>query len=304
MIRKIIRSDHGNPVNEAVLDRVVRLAIAEDASNGRRSWTQEEDQFLRANLGWMTDAEIAEALGRTPTAVHLRWDRDLQLCGPSKAPGVITAHKAAELLGIDGHKIAHWVDMGLIPGRLMAGGRKIRLIQRAAWRRWVLNPMNWVYFDPDQVQDTELKRMLAKRAKRWGDEWWTTRQVADHLGGDTSDVKRYIKLGRIRSFRLPVSLGGRHEERKWSNHFVLKSEATRPDLKFLRRGDNLTNLTPRGQAWMKKALRMGLNATEIGRTMGYDAQTVTNWIRKFFPKAKIVRGRYSHSQYRNRRTVK
>lgn len=277
-------------VMDAILDRLALAGVAEDAALGRRTWTPAEDAFIRENLGWLTDAEMGEALGRSECAVHLRWDREMRLPGPSKSPDVITAHKAAEVLGIDGHKVAHWVDVGLIEGRIMAGERKIRLIQRETFRRWVLNPMHWLYFEIANVQDGELRRLLQKRAARWGDEWWTTRQVADHHGVETQDVKRYIHLGRLRSVRLPVSLGGRAKERAWSNHFVLRSEATRPGLRFVHRGDDMSQLTPRGREWIKKALRMGWNATLIGRSMKRDPQTVLNWIRRYFPRVKMPSG--------------
>lgn len=268
---------------DAFMDRLVRRAVAEDAANGRRTWTPAEDAFIREHLGWLTDAEMGEALGRTETAVHLRWNRDLQLPGPSKSPEVITALKAAELLGIDGHKVAHWVDAGLIRGRLMAGGRKIRLIQREDLRRWALNPMNWVYFDIRNVLDEELHHLLAMRAKRWNNEWWPTERVAQYHGVDTSDVKRYIRAQRILAFQPQVSLGGRHPLRGWARWFVLKSEATRADLHFVKRGDDMTGLTPRGKAWMKKALRMGWRAPHIARSMKRSDQTVLNWIWKYFP---------------------
>jgi len=277
---------------DAFMDHLVRQAVAEDAANnGRRTWTPADDQFVRDHLGWLTDEEMAEALGRTPIAVHLHWDRDLQLPGPSKAPDVITANKAADLLAIDTHKVAHWVDVGLIPGRLMAGGRKIRLIQRETLRRWVLNPMNWVYFDIDLVRDPELRRMLWKRAKRWNDEWWPTEKVAQYNGVETSDVKRYIKAHQIRAFQPQVSLGGRHPLRGWARWFVLKSEATRADLHFVHNGDDRTGLTPRGKAWLKKALRMGWNATWIGRSMKRNPQTILNWIQRYDLAYDPVKGR-------------
>jgi len=34
--------------------------------------------------------------------------------------------------------------------------------------------------------------------ERWGDEWWTTNQVAAHYGVHISDVLRLIKRGEIR----------------------------------------------------------------------------------------------------------
>ncbi|HJS17311.1 MAG TPA: hypothetical protein VJ785_01085 [Anaerolineales bacterium] len=250
------------------LDVIVRHSKAMNLSGRSPAWTPAEDQFIRQNLGRMTDEEMGLALGRTAIAVHLRWHRDLQLPGPSKATNILTANTAARLLGIDSHKTAAWVDLGLIPGRIMAGGRNIRLIDRQALRRWVLNPMNWVYFDPKKVRDPELKRMLALRAARWGDEWWSTPKVAKYHGVATGDVKRYITKGWLKSFRLPVSLGGRNLDRKWSNHFVLKSDAiqvrfaTYPGI----RRDSLW--TAAADAWILKARdELGMTFVAIGRTM-------------------------------------
>lgn len=242
------------------------VARAEGVRGGARRWTPEEDAFLRENLGYLTDAEIGQRLGRSAVGVHIRWDRELALPGPSKDPGVITAHQAALVLGIDGHKTAGWVDMGLLPGRVMAGGRNIRLIDRTLFRRWVLNPMNWVYFDARKVTDPELKRMLKKRAKRWGDEWWSTRQVADYHGVDPKDVERYIKHGKLESFRLPHSLGGREWDRKWSNHFVRKSHAIA--VEFYKRGKGnfpRSQFTPAADAWILKAYdELGMDSVAIG----------------------------------------
>lgn len=235
-------------------------------------WTEAEDAFLEKNLGYMTEAEMGKHLGRTEVAVRLRWKRDLHLTAPSKHPGVITAHQAAEILGIDGHKLAHWVDCGLIPGRIMAGGRKIRLIRRVSFFMWACSPKNWVYFNIHQVRDEKLARLLALRAERWGDEWWDGRQAADHHGVTPKHLLFYVKLGRIQSFRLPVSLGGRDHNRKWSNHYYLKSDVVK--LKFaLGKGNQelrkpQTRFTPAADAWLLKARdELGMTFVHIGRTM-------------------------------------
>jgi len=217
----------------SLIDFAVRHSESQRVNS--RKWTPEEDAFLKTNLGKMTEAAMGKALGRTETAVHLRWKRDLQLVSPSKAPDVITAHQAARMLGIDGHKIAHWVDQGFIPGRLMAGGRKIRLIDRKVFIAWVMDHDHWMYFDLAKVQDEELKQSLAEESKRWGDEWWETPRVAKHHGVATSDVKRYIKAGRIKATQIQYSYGGRHLNLSWKLWFVLRSEATRKSLHFVRR---------------------------------------------------------------------
>jgi hypothetical protein len=259
------------------LSALVNYAVS-TANAGRNrppKWTAQEDTFICSHLGYLTDEQMGEALGRSAVAVHLRWDRDLALPGPSKAVDVVTAHQAARMLGIDGHKTAFWVDMGLLPGRIMAGGRNIRLIDRQTFRCWVLNPMNWPYFKIENVVDPELKHMLELRAARWGDEWWTTRQVADYHGVDPKDVERYIKkLGRLHSFHLPVSLGGRAHDRGWSNHFVLRSEAIA--VKFFKRGKGnfeRSQFTPAADAWLLKARdELGMTFVAIGRTMKIGAE--------------------------------
>jgi hypothetical protein len=251
-------------------DALINYAVkgAEKVRTKPRKWTPEEEAFMIANLGIMSETEIGRALGRTAAAVHIRWSRELDATAPSKDPNVITGNRAAELLGIDVHVIMGWVDMGLMPGRMMAGERKIRLIDRQALRRWVLNPMNWPYFDQARVRDTDLKRMLKKRARRWGDEWWSTRQVADYHGVKTGDVIRYAKLGRIETFRLPVSLGGRYSNRTWSNHFVLRSVAIRMNFTRGTKLNSAIKWTPAADAWILKARdQLGMTFVHIGRTM-------------------------------------
>jgi hypothetical protein len=257
------------------LDRIVwasMVQVQKESTKGR-AWSEAEDQFLRDNLATLTDAEIGEQLGRSETAVHLRWSRDLHLPSRSKDPSVLTGRRAAEMLGIENHKISGWMDMGLIPGHLMPGKRikfhTIHLVDRQAFRRWVLNPANWVYFNPKKVRDPELKRMLKLRSARWGDEWWTTRQVADYHGVDPKDVERYIKkLGRLHSFHLPVSLGGRQHNRAWSNHFVLKSEAIQVRFHKGQGNHKPCLFTPAADAWLLKARdQLGMTFVHIGRTM-------------------------------------
>lgn len=254
-------------------------------------WSIEQDDFLRRNLGWMDEETIAEVLGRTKIAVHLHWKRDLHLTAPSKAPDVITATRAAEMLGIDAHKIAHWVDIGLIPnGRLMAGHRKIRLIPRLSFMVWACAPKHWVYFDPNKVIDPHLQRLIRLEQKRWGDEWWSTRRVADYHGVDAKVIQHQIKSGRLSGFHLQVSLGGRHPKlRYWSNWFVLKSEVIK--LKIPHRGDGRSKLTPAGKAWIGRALQMGWNAADITRSMkASDDGVVLFWIHRYFPGVKLVKG--------------
>ena len=99
---------------------------------------------------------------------------------------------------------------------------------------------------------------------------YATIQAADYHGVNAKDIERYIKLGRISGFRLPVSLGGRNPDRKWSYHFVLRSAAKR--LVFVRGSGSSrkksTLFTPRADAWLLKARdELHMTFIRIGRTM-------------------------------------
>lgn len=244
--------------------------------NSRTSsrWTPEEDAYLKKNLGFLHEREIAKHLGRTVVSVHLRWKRDLHLTAPSKHPDFITGLQAAIMLGVDMHKISHWCDVGLIPYRNMAVDRKMRLIYRTTLFRWVTTPANWIYFNWNNIQDKHLRRLCALKAARWGDEWLSTPEVAKLHGSHltSKDVQRLIYRKELPAVQVATSIGGRHKDPAWLNWYVLRSDAKRA--KFYRGKGNRPGftLTPRAAAWCKKAYyEMGLSIAAINRTMGSPA---------------------------------
>lgn len=223
-------------------------SIAKTAEGKReksRRWSAADDDYLRKNLGWMTEKQMGQALGRTAVSVRLRWKRDLRLESPSRAANVFTAHQAARMLGVDSHKTAHWVDKGLLPGRLMAGDRKIRLIDREMFEAWVMNPEHWVYFDLGKVRDTELKARLKDAAAAWNDEWWTTKQAAKYHRVHTKDVLRYIvTLKRLPAVQPGFSRGGRTTHRRWAYWFIKKSDAMKVSIMVYRNGRRVPSRRP------------------------------------------------------------
>lgn len=147
------------------------------------------------------------------------------------------------------------------------------MISEAAMRAFVLNPQNWVYFNPDQVRDAELKRMIKKQRRRWGDEWLTNRQAADLLTVrwgrpvDPKDVLRFIKLGRLDGKHL-VNKDGRQEVNEipgWSYWMVLRSQVE--TLKFQGNGVALSSWTEAADAFLVLAKAVGLSTLRIGRLM-------------------------------------
>ena len=256
---------------------VTRLAIDRAERSYNPAWTQEEDEFLRANLGRLSEGQMAQRLGRSVTGVHLRWKRDLRLPAPSKDPRYITGCQIAKALGIDSHIVARWLIAGLLPAEIIASdyGRVIRRVHRVAFLRWVVNPANWVWLKLERIRDPHLRRLVELKLERWGDEWWTTSQVAAFHGVEVGDVKRYIAKGKIKAYQAP-NRSGRHADPAWVNHFVLHSEATRPDLRFYKgRG------TGREYSWSREADRfivlaraVGVSVQEIGRLMAWDHKRV------------------------------
>lgn len=245
------------------------LDVRDRGSRATTAWSPEEDKYLRDNLGFLSEEEMASTLGRTVTGVHLRWFRYLLLPSPSKHPDWISAESASEMLGIETHKIAHWCDMGLIPYRLLPTTRKIRLIFRTTFDRWVISPDNWIYFDPKNISDPRLRRLCELRVARWGDEWWNTSEVAKHHGVTPKDVLRLILRKEIPAVQLQASRGGRHPNAGWAFWYVKKSDAVKAV--FVRRGVNSQRFafTSRGAVWALKArLELKWDYPRINRSMG------------------------------------
>ena len=253
-------------------------------------WAGEEDEFLRSHLGFLEETQIAEQLGRSPNAVHLRWSRDLRLPAPSKHPDYLTAQQIAKRLGEDAHKVCSWVDRGLLPGEIVPGGRKIRRVRKAVLLRWLVNPDNWIWFNIEKVRDLHLRRLLELKRERWGDEWWTTRQVADYHGVDVGDVKRYIKLGKIKAVQAR-NRGGRHNHNYWAHWFVLRSEATRSDLVFWKgsgSGHDLAVWSENSDAFILLARAIGMPVRNIAWLMKWDFKRVDYRLRHLHRAGKIT----------------
>lgn len=216
--------------------RRAALAHAGSRANRHLEWTAEEDDFLRANLGRMSEQEIARHLGRSQIAVHLHWKRDLRLPPPSKDPRILTAEQIATGLRMDSKSVHKLIDRGLLPGRrLPTQGCTIRVVDRVALLEWLVNPRNWVYFDPKRVGSRaargvrrvskvydaafwdKARRLVLACLARWDDEWWTPGQVAAYHGlvagpHGSAAVNNHILDGRLPAVR-------------WGNWRILRSDA-------------------------------------------------------------------------------
>jgi hypothetical protein len=189
---------------------------------GSPRWLPAELRFLKNNIGKMTDKEIGAEIGRTETAVKIKRQRS-GYPAHSKRPGWMTGRAAGEILGLDIHGIMTLTERGLLPHVVIPGQRGILALKRVTLFRWAVNPLNWIYFKPEKVRDARLRRMIELKRARWGDEWWTSQQVARLHGVHHTDVQRYIEHGKIKAV-------------KYGNWHVLRSEAERPGLTIPKAG--------------------------------------------------------------------
>jgi hypothetical protein len=122
------------------------------------AWTEQEEAFVRENHMWMSNAELAKALGRSVNGIEIHSKRNLGLPGRSNTPGYLTAQDVRKALGIGCAKsVTRLIRLGLLPGRLAPLERLVYLVKRDVLVRWAVNPENWIYFKPDNVTDPQIK---------------------------------------------------------------------------------------------------------------------------------------------------
>jgi len=253
----------GRP-RDLVVAEFGRLAqISDHLQPSRKAppWAQWEEDFVLANLGLLSLDTIGRHLGRSGIAIKMRC-KHRGWPAPSRRPGWLTGHRAAKLLRVDGHAVVRWAKSGWLPHRRTPNLRQDIFINRQVLYQWALNPRNWLYFHPERVRDPHLRRLLELRRQRWGDEWWTTGQVAEWHGVHHTDVKRLIQRGRIRAI-------------KWGNWRVLRSEALKVGLWFYRgipgEGAHELEWSDDGDAFLVRSRAAGLGFFAIARMMGLAA---------------------------------
>ncbi len=225
-------------------------------------WSEREDEFLRQNLGVLSEEEIGAALRRTLTAVHLRWKRDLGLPAPSKTPGYVTANQAAKMLAVDVHAVCRWIERGWLRARrLPFRNRKVWRIRVEDLKRFAVKPEHWILFRPDRVRDPALARLVTLAVERWGDEWLTPSQVAETHGVGHQDVNQYIHAGK-----LPAV--------KWGNWRIRRSDAEQVYFHKGRGSGHQLGWSEEGDAFLVLARAVGLSLAAIGHLVDWPSHRV------------------------------
>ncbi len=115
------------------------------------TWSEREDAFLKEYHGIISEEDIAEALGRTVVAVHLRVKRDLQLPAQSRKPDILTANQVALGLCLDIHSVMRLLDRGIIEGYRLPSARNMRVVSRTTLLRFLIKSENWIYFKTSKI---------------------------------------------------------------------------------------------------------------------------------------------------------
>ena len=243
------------------------------------NWIKEEDDLIRTRLGDLSYGEIGSIIGRSSNAVMVRAKR-LEAGGPTHRSGWITIHKASILIGVDVHSFSGWVKHGIIKGEIAKTTyQNVTMVNFEYLKYWLTRPNHWPYFKVKKMRPGYLRNLVEKAQQRWGDEWLTTRQMADMHGmAYVNLINFHIRAGKIPGLHCPF-IGGRHEA-GWSLCFVRRSVAEkwkRPTQKDIR----VEWVTPSAIEFMLKKNAEGLTAVEIARMMKRGKRQVDNYIRKF-----------------------
>jgi hypothetical protein len=231
-----------------VVSRRASEVDGEGMSHQQALWSPAEKRFVRKNLGKLSLEDIGEKLGRSENSVKILFTRE-GWPAPSKQPDELTAHQIAELMGKCGKSIARLIDDGILPGRRLPMERVIRVVTMTTFKRWLVNPESWIYFDWEKIRDPHLRRLCELRADRWGDAWVTTGEAARIAGCTHADVNRWIHRGKVRSAR------------KWgANWKLFRSEAEQ--LEIPKRGKGTKSSAK--AAWSKAADAFLVLARAVG----------------------------------------
>jgi hypothetical protein len=212
-------------------DRVPQMsepAALSGINRQRKTWTEEESAYVRANYARLGEEVLAARLGRTAMAIHIRKERELKLPAPLKDPDYISGYKLARKLGLnEPRKVGAWIRAGILAGELVPyRDHDVSRVRKDILLKWIVTPESWLYFHPERVADPILKRLVEEAVQGWGDEWWTLRQAADYHGIErTRCMRNAVKDGRLRTAVQVRNLSGRNDSGRWALWFVRRSEA-------------------------------------------------------------------------------
>ncbi|MBN1348389.1 hypothetical protein JXJ21_03205 [candidate division KSB1 bacterium] len=239
----------------------------------RVRWTEDEIKYLEENLPYLSIRNIAEKLGRSKDAIKIIAVRK-GLIRPRYATGYLSCTKIASILGVDSHKPPTWVDVGILEGEAFPyDGELKRRVKLMAFKRFLIRPQSWVYFDVKKIRNYGLRRLVELAQEKWNDEWLTTRQAANLKNCDTKDITQQINMGRLYGYHAIGFDRVRHP--KWAYWFIRKSDIE--NLKIPRRNTIEYHFWGgAGDEFLLKARFEGIEFQVISRMMKQPIHRIEN----------------------------
>ena len=215
---------------------------------------------MRELLPFCSAKVVGQMLGRSEDAIKIMRQRQ-HIKASSKSEGWFTANRVMRLLGMpDARPVIGWVKKGLVLGYQVADD-DTWMVHEISLRRWIVSPTSWLYFDTRRIQDPHLARLVDLAQGRWGDEWLTSRQVADLKGTTTRQVGQTIFRRALPAIHI-VGKDGRHENGKWAFWGIKRSDAEAWQFK-----PPSYDLMDRMHAFILLAGAIGLSGMTIGKTV-------------------------------------
>jgi len=253
-------------------------------------WTEEEIAYVRDHTGEMSYADIAAALGRSEQAVHIVVVRR-GLPAARKQPGWLTGNQVCHLLGLESHSVPAWIDNGILPGEYLPFDKVERRVKWDVLKRWITRPEHWPYLKVDRIRSAHLRRLVCLAQERWGDEWWTSRQVADFHHTDPKHIEQMRRRGLITgAIRCPF-IGGRHAD-TWAYWFYRKSVVLKLRIYHGKGRAHAYNWPAEADEFLMRCRAEGKPHKQIARMMNWTHKRVAF---RFSTLVKL--GRYSPERY-------
>lgn len=253
----------------ALITNSLKVGMAQTPSRKAPRWSEKDLAQVEELLQYCSPKVVGQMLGRSEDAIKIMRQRQ-HIKASSKSEGWLTANRVMQLLGMpDSRPVIGWVKKGLVLGHRIAGD-DTWLVYEISLRRWIVSPRSWVYFDTSRIQDLHLARLVELAQERWGDEWLTTRQVADLKGTTTRQVGQSIFRGEIPAIQI-IGKDGRHENAAWSLWAIKRSDAEAWQFK-----PPSFDLMDRMHAFILLAGAIGLSGVNIAKLTGVSHSTASD----------------------------
>jgi|GEM_PF-2272822 len=171
------------------------------ARRAAQRWTFDEDARLELLLErGLSNAQIADRLGRTEHSVDLRIDRTPGMRAASRP---LTAREVARRLGIPCSKgVVTWIRAGWLQATRsqIGAGRGLRwLVTEAAMFAFMEDPQHWHRWTAERIPDLALREWATEI--RSTERFLTLGEVARRYHVTTDAVRRWWQLGHVRTVR-------------------------------------------------------------------------------------------------------